>query len=100
MTDDPDDNTEVDVGEHYRPTNGGHKPGVYRVVGATDGVTLLRVGDANGRRIYTGEVRYVDTAALGSEFATATDPDTGLSLRGVFRDAIQGLYWSLRRLWP
>jgi hypothetical protein len=88
------------IGEHYHPTDGDHPPGVYRVVGTTDGVTLLRVGDAEGRRIHTGDVRYLDAATLESEFEAATNPDTGLSPAGTLRDTAQGLYWSVRRFLP
>lgn len=88
----------MDIGEHYRPTDGDHTPGVYRVVGTTDGVTLLRVGDADGRRIHTGEVRCVESATLDSGFEAATDPDAGLSPTATLRNAAQGLYWSVRRL--
>ena len=90
----------MDVGEHYRPTDGDHTPGVYRVVGTTDGVTLLRVGDADERRVHTGDIRYVDTSTLESEFEAATDPDAGLSPTVALRDAAQALYWSVRRLLP
>ncbi|OYR67264.1 hypothetical protein DJ78_16510 [Halorubrum ezzemoulense] len=90
----------VDVGAHYRPTDGDHDPGVYRVVGATDGATLLRVGDADGRRVHTGAVCRVTASALRTEFEPAADPDAGLSLTGALRDAAQGLYWSVRRLLP
>lgn len=88
------------VGKHYRPTEADHDPGVYRVVGATDGVTLLRVGDADGRRIHTGELRRVDAAALESGFEAARNPDAGLSPAGTLRDAAQGVYWSVRRRLP
>jgi hypothetical protein len=51
-----DDLEDLAVYDHLRPTapeRAGVNPGVYRVVG-TDPVTLLRVGDADGRRVTTG----------------------------------------------
>jgi hypothetical protein len=90
----------MDVGTHYRPLDADHDPGVYRVVGATDGVALLRVGDADGRRVHTGAVRHVEASTLHAAFEPATDPDAGLSPAGTLRNAAQGLYWSLRRVLP
>ena len=90
----------MNVGEHYRPANGDHAPGIYRVVGVTDGVTLLRVGDADGRRIHTGEIYRVDGDTVETEFEAATNPDAGLSPAGALRDALQAVYWSVRRFLP
>lgn len=90
----------MNVGDHYRPVNGDHAPGIYRVVGATDGVTLLRVGDADGRRIHTGERRRVDDAALEAEFEAAANPDAGPAPVRALQDAVQGVYWSVRRFLP
>jgi len=90
----------MDVGDHYRPTDGGEAPGVYRVVGAGDPVALLRVTDGDGRRIHGGELRRVDQAAVEAGFEPAADPDAGVSASGVARDVLQGLYWSVRRLLP
>jgi hypothetical protein len=90
----------MDVGAHYHPIDADRDPGVYRVVGATDGVTLLRVGDADGRRVHTGEVRRVTASTLRTEFEPAADPDAGLSPAGTLRNAAQGLYWSVRRVLP
>lgn len=87
----------TDVGDHYRPTDGAVDPGVYRVVGTTDGVALLRVGDADGRRVHTGEVHRVDTDTLDAAFEPASNPDAGFALASALRDALQGLYWSVRR---
>ena len=64
----------VDPGDHVRPTDGGHDPGVYRVVGTGEEVALLRVTDADGRRAHTGEVIHVPADALRSTFESADDP--------------------------
>ncbi|MFB6219395.1 MAG: hypothetical protein ABEH77_09540 [Halobacteriaceae archaeon] len=88
------------VGDHYRPVEGDHDPGVYRVVGTTDGVTLLRVADDSGRRTHTGEVVTVAPATLEAEFEPADDPDAGVSPVAAARNAVEGLYWSVRRLFP
>jgi hypothetical protein len=85
------------VGDHYRPTTDGHHPGVFRVVGADGRVALLRVADADGRRVTTGDLRHVDDATLREEFAPAEDPDAGLTPIRSLRNALSGLYWSVRR---
>lgn len=90
----------MDVGDHYRPTEGDHDPGVYRVVGTTDGVRLLRVTDGDGRRVHTGEVHRVESAAIEAEFEPAPDPDSSISPVAIIRNAAQGLYWSVRRFFP
>ena len=94
----------VEVGEHYRPTEATCDvagipltPGVYRVVGATDAVALLRVTDEDGRRANTGELRRVAPATLDAEFASADDPDAGLSPVRDARNLLSGMYWSVRR---
>lgn len=96
---DPD--TPAVVGEHYRPrTDGGggvHRAGVYRVVGTDEGVALLRVGDADGRRIHEGEVTHVDQSRLDADFQAATDPGVGFSPVGALRNALSGLYWNVAR---
>jgi hypothetical protein len=92
-----DPTTPAAVGEHYRPTGDGHAPGVYRVVGASDGVALLRVGDASGRRQVTGDVIRVDQGALDTEFEAATDPGAGFSPLAGARSAAVGLYWNVRK---
>lgn len=85
------------VGDHYRPTADDRTPGVYRVVGASEKVTLLRVADADGRRRHTGEIRRVSSRALDAEFERADDPDAGLSPVSLARNVLQGLYWQIRR---
>ena len=88
------------VGDHYRSTRGPHAGSVYRVVGASDEVTFLRITDANGRRAHTGELRSLEAATLASDFEPVEDPDAGLSPVHTARNAIQGLYWSVRRFLP
>ena len=67
--------------DHYRVGESGDSgntlsPGVYRVVGAdADGVTLLEVADASGRRVHTGRVERVSRSALdGLEAVDSPDP--------------------------
>ncbi|WP_435178365.1 hypothetical protein [Halorussus sp. AFM4] len=93
----------VEVGEHYRPAEGTRDaegmpltPGVYRVVGATDEVALLRVTDEDGRRRNTGELRHVAPEMLDAEFEPAADPDAGLSPVRDARNLLSGMYWSVR----
>ena len=86
-----------EVNDHYRPTGEDHAPGVYRVVGATARVVLLRVADAEGRRVHTGEVATVPAETLDQEFEPAGNPDAGFSPVGALRNGLQGLYWQVRR---
>jgi hypothetical protein len=90
----------MEVGDHYRSTRRPHASSVYRVVGASDEVTLLRITDANGRRAHTGEFQSIEATTLASDFAPAEDLDAGLSPVGAVRNAAQGLYWSVRRFLP
>jgi len=89
----------VAVGDHVRPTENGRDSrvpdGVYRVVGTSEGaVTLLLVGDAAGRRVYTGEVTTVSREALDS-FETAANPDANRALAVRVIDRLDGIRWSL-----
>lgn len=86
----------ADVGEHYRPINHAREPCSYRVVGATDEVTLLRVTDADGRRVHTGEIRRISFPILDAEFEPAENPDAGFTPVLSVRNALSGLYWSIR----
>jgi len=87
----------ADAGDHYRPAGDDYPPGVYRVVGTPDDVTLLRVADGDGRREHTGELRRVPPSVLAEAFDPAADPDAGISPVGAVRNALQGLYWQFRR---
>jgi hypothetical protein len=95
-----EDNVEtmVELGEHYAPTTDEYDAGVYRVVGAPDDVTLLRVADADGRRVPTGEISHVSGETLDAAFEPAADPDAGFSPVSVVRNALSRMYWSVRRL--
>lgn len=86
-----------DIRDHYRPTGGNHVPGVYRVVGTSDGVALLRVADGDGRRVHTGDLTVVSPAELRDAFEPADDPDDGFDPVRTVRNSLQGLYWQFRR---
>jgi hypothetical protein len=92
VTSDADE--EPAVGDHLTPTTDTHSAGVYRVVGHGDGtVTLLRVGDADGHRVHTGEIVSVPATTDGFEQTAAPRrPPLTAVLTGPFRDAA----WSLR----
>lgn len=92
-----DPETPATVGEHYRSTESDAAPGVYRVVGAGDSVTLLRVADVGGGREHTGELLRVDQATLDDVFEAAADPDAGVSVTGALRGIGSGLYWNVRK---
>ncbi|GAB3683471.1 hypothetical protein GCM10028857_11080 [Salinarchaeum chitinilyticum] len=85
------------IGDHVRSDGTAVSPGVYRVVGTGDEVTLLRVADPDGRRRHTGELIHVSVAALDTDFEPTADPDAGIAPRARIRNAVQGLYWSVRR---
>ncbi len=70
--------------DHVRAADGPVPPGVYRVVGVGGGrVTLLRVTDADGRRVNSGAVERVDRETLARAFESAENPDAGFSLASL-----------------
>ncbi len=78
------------VGDHLRTTETHDSPGTYRVVGVDElQVTLLRVGDGDGRRTHTGETVRVERTALDA-FDPA-EPPTGSG-----PGAATVAYWSAR----
>jgi hypothetical protein len=85
------------VGEHYRPGGEDHPPGAYRVVGAGDPVALLRVSDGSGKRAHTGDLRRVPADGFEAAFEPTPDPDAGFAPGRSLRNALQGLYWNVRR---
>ena len=88
------------LGDHLRPTDAavgrpGLADGVYRVVGVRpETVTLLRVGDADGRRIVTGTVVTVERERLGG-LGPAPAPERSRDPRAALAAATT-LYWSGR----
>ncbi|MCU4801834.1 hypothetical protein OB920_15755 [Halobacteria archaeon HArc-gm2] len=88
----------VAVSDHVRPSGDGPvdadrslPPGVYRVVGTPENaVTLLRVADADGRRVHTGEVHRVPRTDL-DEFEVAANPDENRSLASSVVGQLDGL---------
>jgi hypothetical protein len=90
--------TELDVSDHIRPVGDTPPldPGVYRVVGTdATAVTLLRVGDAAGRRVTTGRVL---TLAEGGPhgFARAETPDGNRGWSAAVADAGSAIAWQGR----
>lgn len=84
------------VFDHLRPTDDDYPDGVYRVVGtAEESVTLLRVGDADGRRVTTGDVVTVDREDL-SRFDAAENPDGRRSPGAAVTALVEAVYWSVR----
>jgi len=86
------------VSDHLRPASddAGLDPGVYRVVGTgEDDLTLLRVGDADGRRVNTGELATVDRVDLG-EFEPADNPDGNRPAGETATGFLGDLVWQLR----
>ncbi|WP_459192949.1 hypothetical protein [Halosimplex sp. J119] len=70
--------------------------GVYRVVGTHESsVTLLRVGDADGRRVNTGDVTTVDRDDL-DRFEPADNPDGNRSAGEAAAGFLGDLRWQLQ----
>jgi len=84
--------TVPDPHDHLRPTDGGLPGGVYRVVGTGDPVALLRVADADGRRVHTGVVVRVDREELSAFESVATPGDRGRDPKKV----VELTYWTGR----
>jgi hypothetical protein len=88
--------TDPAVYDHLRPNEADVDPGVYRVVGTPDEtVTLLRVGDANGRRVNTGAVVQIDRAALAG-FEPADNPDGNRSASENVGGFLSDFGWQIR----
>jgi hypothetical protein len=81
---------------HFRVDCGEYPDGIYRVVGVSaESVTLLRVGDPDGRRANTGELIRVgidDIAGLEA----ARNPDGNRPLAENVSQALAAVYWSSR----
>ncbi len=82
-------------------TDSGDIPGgVYRVVGVReDGATLLRVADADGRRVVEGRVVQVPADDLAG-FEPAENPDASPDVARRLSGMATGLVWSFKRLLP
>jgi hypothetical protein len=82
--------------DHLRPTDADLPDGVYRVVGTGETtVTLLRVADADGRRVATGEVVAVDRADLDG-FEPVGNPDGNRPVGAAVASRLRTAYWSVR----
>ena len=67
--------TSPSIQDHLSPTNTNYQNGIYLVVGTSEeDVTLLRVSDADGHRINTGEIITVSYTTL-DEFVPAENLD-------------------------
>ena len=86
----------ISVFDHLRVIESELSAGTYRVVGtADDRVTLLRVADADGRRVHTGEVHRVPRTDLDG-FEPAGNPDENRSLSAGVAGQLDGLAWQGR----
>lgn len=82
--------------DHYTPAETNHPDGTFRVVGTSEeAVVLLRVGDADGRRVNTGEIVTVDYDDV-ERFEPAENPDGNRSLGATAKSQMEMFYWSLR----
>lgn len=75
--------------DHVRSNGTPIRPGVYRVVGVVDGVTLLRVADDNGGRVHGGEVVSVTHDEYG-RLETAANPDEPSLVRALALTVVGG----------
>ncbi|NHN49153.1 hypothetical protein G9464_16355 [Halostella sp. JP-L12] len=66
--------------DHVWATDAAIPDGTYRVVGVEDGVTLLRVGDASGKRVHDGRVFTLSRAEYAA-LPEADNPDEESALR-------------------
>lgn len=87
----------TEIGDHYWPRGEPSQSNVHRVVGRKDEVTLLRVTDADGKRVNSGEVRRRSPERLDAEFEPAKNPDAGFTPVSDVQNALSWLYWSFRR---
>jgi hypothetical protein len=84
------------VYEHCRPPASEYPDGIYRVVGTPDGrVSLLRVGDSEGRRVNTGEIITVTDDEFEG-FVEANNPDGNRPTDQVLASTVESSYWSVR----
>lgn len=84
------------VYDHVQPIDTDYLNGIYRVVGTPNGtVTLLRVADADGRRVSSGELVTVTADELDG-FAPAENPDGNRPLETVIALKLKLIYWSGR----
>lgn len=87
-----------EVGDHLRPVDADLPAGAYRVVGTPgDDVTLLRVGDAEGRRVHTGDVRRAPRDRLDG-FEPAENPDRNRSVAAATVSRLEGFVWEGRMI--
>lgn len=81
-----------EMAEYLQPTTTDHPDGIYRVVGTDEStVTLLRVGDAEGTRVHTGEIQQIDRTKLDG-FETADEP-AGRGVVATLADVPELLYF-------
>jgi len=84
------------VYDHFRLTDLDRPDGVYRVVGTDDDtVTVLRVADADGRRVNSGEIVTVRSDEL-AEHPEVENPDGNRPIREAVTSSLEMTYWSLR----
>jgi len=82
--------------DHLRPSEADYHDGIYRVVGTgSEAVVLLRVGDAEERRVHSGELVTVDTTELDG-FERAEDPSGNRSVGRALFSALETAAFSLR----
>lgn len=88
--------THPDPYEHFKPANSAVPNGIYRVVGSDEQtVTLLRVADANERRIHTGDVVTVSVDEFAG-FTPTENPDETRPLGATLTSHVETGYWSIR----
>jgi hypothetical protein len=87
---------QVSVYDHFQVRSGDYPTGTYRVVGVREEtVTLLKIGDEEGRREHTGDI-----ITLGLDEVEALDrieePELDQRTSAAIKSVLEMGYWSLR----
>jgi hypothetical protein len=82
--------------DHFQVSSGDYPNGIYRVVGVgEDTVTLLKIGDEDGRRVHTGEIITLELDEV-EKLDRVTDPEPNQRTSAVVKSVLETGYWSLR----
>ena len=85
------------VYDHVELLGSDHSDGIYRVVGTTaERVTLLRVADADGSRVHSGELVSLSRDSAASLPAAANPDENSGSLGTTLRSMPTVAYWGVR----
>jgi len=87
---------QVSVYDHFQVYDSEYLNGVYRVVGVRgETVTLLKIGDEDGRRVHTGEITTLGLDEVEG-FDRIEDPELNQRTSAFVKSVLETGYWSLR----